>query len=71
MFLSSFARLEERLDRRFGQTGADLQAVAAAVRDRVPAAWDRHREVLAGSAELQTDIGEWIARMLPRLASTR
>ncbi len=69
--LSSFARLEARLDRRFGVTGADLHAVASAVCEKVPAAWERHRDAFARSSALGGDIGKWIDRMRTALTSAR
>ncbi|CAO5168643.1 serine/threonine-protein kinase HipA [Frankia sp. AiPs1] len=65
--LSSFGQLEDRLSRRFGPTGAGLQAIAVDIRARVPAAWEQHRSSLADSPGLATDIDDWIHSIAPRL----
>ncbi|CAJ60744.1 hypothetical protein; putative signal peptide [Frankia alni ACN14a] len=59
------------LDRRFGVTGADLQAVASAVGERLPAAWEHDRDAFARSTALGGDIGNWIDRTRTVLHSAR
>jgi serine/threonine-protein kinase HipA len=65
--LSSFSRLEARLDEIFGVTDANLIEVVAQVAQHLPDAWEEHRDSLANSPALINKIDDWITARRPLL----
>lgn len=68
--LTSFARLEWRLDRGLGTSEANLPQVVTEVTERVRDAWPEHRDLLAATPELRADIDAWIASRVKVLLAT-
>lgn len=61
--MSSFARLEARMNHRFGTTGAGLSDIAAQTVHRVAEEWSGYREGLAAvNRPLAEGVTEWITR---------
>jgi len=58
--LSSFARLESRLDDRFGRTEAGLVDIAVRTAERVSEEWPHYRDLLRDNRPLGDAIDAWI-----------
>lgn len=69
--LSSFARLEARLDRRMGRTDAMLVDAVSDTVQRTRELWPRYREELAKNHLLSQGITEWLTARITALSDNR
>lgn len=58
--ISTFNRLQSRLDHHMGHTHTDLAAIAALTVERTRAHWPEFEHILADNPELRSGIDQWI-----------
>ncbi|MFD6418454.1 type II toxin-antitoxin system HipA family toxin [Streptomyces sp. NPDC060194] len=64
---ASFARLERRLDHRFGVTGAELEESAVRTAERVLEEWPAHDHLLREAPDIRSSLASWIQESAARL----
>ncbi|MFF0484771.1 type II toxin-antitoxin system HipA family toxin [Streptomyces sp. NPDC004435] len=64
---ASFARLERRLDHRFGATGAELEEIALRMAQKVLQEWPAHEHLLSEVPDIQRSVTAWIQESTARL----
>ncbi|MEW5355297.1 type II toxin-antitoxin system HipA family toxin [Streptomyces sp. 16-176A] len=64
---ASFARLERRLDHRFGTTGAGLAEIAVRTAEGVQEAWPEHEHLLSDVPDIRRSITTWVQEFATRL----
>ncbi|MGW4459816.1 type II toxin-antitoxin system HipA family toxin [Streptomyces albidoflavus] len=58
--ISTFNRLQSRLDHQMGRTHADLPSIAALTVERTRTLWPEYEHLLAGNASLHSSVSQWI-----------